>query len=253
MSRIAWITGGGSGIGLAVAHRLAADGWRVAISGRSQARLDEAIAAAPHPERLLAVPLDVTDAEANQAAVATIEAHWGPIDLAMLNAGDYRPMPLAEFDLDLFRQLMEVNYLGVVNGVGALLPGMTAAGRGQILVVASLSGYCGLPNAAPYGASKAALINMAESLHPALAARGVQLRVVNPGFVRSALTAKNTFEMPGLLEPDEAARYIVEALPRSDFEIAFPPTLVRRLRLLRALPYRAFFAVTRRMLGPGGH
>jgi short-subunit dehydrogenase len=128
------------------------------------------------------------------------------------------------------------------------LPHLLARRSGQILVTASLAGYCGLPYGAPYGASKAALINLAESLRPELEARGVRLRVVNPGFVRSRLTDKNRFRMPYLMEPDQAARAVMRRLDREGFEIAFPSPLVWRLRLLRALPYRLFFHLTRRML-----
>ena len=243
-SGVAWITGASSGIGAAVAIKLAQQGWQVAISARNQQALQ---AIAQSQLNLHVFPLDVTDLQATHATVRAIEAQLGAIDLALLNAGDYTPMPLAKFDVDLFQRLMQVNFMGVVHGLDALRLPMCQRGRGQILLTASVAGYRGLPLAAPYGATKAALINLAESLHLEFAASGVRLRVVNPGFVKSPLTAKNDFAMPALLEPEQAADYIVRALNQKGFEIAFPPSFVFAMKRLRNLPYSVYFALMRWM------
>lgn len=243
---LAWITGGGSGIGRALALALSHNGWRVAISGRDPEKLARACGEDPDG-RLLAVPLDVTDASAVCRAVADIEQHHGAIALAVLNAGDYQPMALEQFDGRLFRHLMEVNYLGVVHGMEALLPSMRARGCGQILINASLSGYRGLPLAAPYGATKAALINLAESLRNECLAAGIRLRLINPGFVRSPLTDRNDFDMPFLTEPERIAEHVVRALDRGHFEIAYPRAMHWLMSMLRLLPYRMYFAVVKRM------
>lgn len=180
-------------------------------------------------------------------SVAAIERQHGPIELAVLNAGDYRPMPLDAFDVQLFERLMHVNYMGVVHGLDALRGPMCQRKRGQILITASVAGYRGLPLAAPYSASKAALINMAEALHPEFLAQGVRLRVINPGFVKSPLTALNDFPMPGLLEPEQAARAILRGIDRKGFEISFPTGFVLVMKLLRILPYALFFPLIRRV------
>ena len=244
----AWITGASSGIGAALAARMAdSGGWRVCLSARRRDRL-EALANT-RPARLEAWPLDVTDARAVGVTVAAIEKACGPIECAFLNAGDYRPMPATEFDTDLFRRLMEVNYLGVVNAIGALLPGMLARGRGQVLINASVAGWRGLPLAGPYGATKAALINLAETLHAELGPRGVRIRVVNPGFVRTPLTERNDFPMPAMVSVEQAADAILRGLRGSGFEITFPRRFTWVMKLLRVLPYALYFPLVRRMTG----
>jgi len=157
-------------------------------------------------------------------------------------------MPVEQFDRDLFRQLLDVNYMGAVNLLDVILPDWTERGHGQILLTASLAAYRGLPRSAPYSASKAALLNMAESLHLELKAKGVLLRVINPGFVRTPLTDKNNFNMPSLMEPDEAAHAIITQLDNTQFEIRFPPRFAFVMNVLRILPYRLYFWITRRTL-----
>lgn len=242
---IAWITGASSGIGQALAMQLAAQGWQVAISARNTAALHDL---QQKNAQLHAYPLDVTDLSAIRQTVQAIEQQLGAIELAVLNAGDYTPMSLAEFDSALFAKLMQVNYLGVVHGLDALRDPMLSRRHGQILITASVAGYRGLPRAAPYGATKAALINLAESLHNEFAAHGVRLRVINPGFVQSKLTAKNDFAMPALLTAEQAAGYIVRALDKSGFEISFPPAFVFAMKRLRNLPYALYFPLLRWMM-----
>jgi NAD(P)-dependent dehydrogenase (short-subunit alcohol dehydrogenase family) len=244
--RVAWITGGGSGIGRALALALAHQGWQVWISGRRREPL-QAVAAGAPAGRIRPLPADVTRPDQLQAAVAEIEAGAGRLDLAFLNAGDYRPMSLAEFDPQLFHHLNQVNYLGVVNCLAAVLPLLQRQRAGQLLLNASLAGYRGLPLAAPYGATKAALINLAEALRNELRDQGIRLRVVNPGFVRSPLTDLNDFRMPYLQEPEQAAAAILRRLDDDGFEIAFPRPFVWQMKLLRLLPYRWYFAVLRRL------
>jgi short-subunit dehydrogenase len=157
-------------------------------------------------------------------------------------------MSLEAFDADLFRQLIEVNYLGVVNCLQTVLPYMLTRQRGEVLITASLSGYRGLPQAAPYGASKAALINMAESLYPELKKSGIKLRLINPGFFRSELTDKNDFTMPFLISAEQAAQEILKRLPKNSFEIAFPAPFVAILKFMRCLPYRLYLHFTQRLL-----
>ncbi len=246
---VAWVTGASSGIGEALAIALARAGWTVAASAR---RADRLAALAGHPEaagRIHAVPVDVRDEAAVQAAVARIETELGPVEAAVFNAGDYSPMSARAFDTALCRHLMEVNYLGVVHGIGAVLPQQLARGQGRLLVNASVAGYRGLPRAAPYGASKAALINLAESLRAELQGSGVTVRVINPGFVRTPLTDQNDFAMPALLAPEVAAAAIVRAFDGDSFEITFPRRFTFLMKLLRCLPYRWYFPLLRARTG----
>lgn len=243
---IAWVIGASSGIGRHLSLALAREGWRVAVTSRREQALREL---AGTMGRISVYPGDVTDAEGLEALAARIETEQGPVTHAFLNAGDYRPMPLDDFDPHLFRKLMEVNYLGVVNALAALMPRMIERARGEILITASVAGYRGLPLAAPYGATKAALINLAESLRPELATRGVRLRLINPGFVRTPLTDKNHFHMPFLITPEQAAEAILHKLNGRRFEIAFPLPMACLMKTLRMLPYALYFALIDRMTG----
>lgn len=243
-----WITGASTGIGRAVALRLARSGRVVVASARSADALAALTRENTAPGRVEALALDVTDAAAVAAAVERIEATIAPIALALLNAGSHRPVYADKFDAADFRALAELNLFGTVNCLAALLPRFIARGAGQIAIVASVAGYSGLPTASAYGMTKAGLINMAEALQPELAAHGIKLQIVNPGFVRTPLTDRNEFAMPFLIEPEDAAAAIERGLASGRFEIAFPKRFALLMKLLRLLPYRLFFAITRRLL-----
>jgi len=244
--RIAWVTGAGSGIGRALALRLAREGWIVAVSARTVQHLEALAAEAP--DRIHAFPLDVTKLDATQDTVAGIEDRLGPIDLAVLNAGTYQRDAADHLDANAFRATVDVNLMGNVHCLSALLPRMLERGAGQVAVVASVAGYVGLPGAMAYGATKAALINLCEALQPQLAARDVRLSVINPGFVDTPLTRKNDFPMPFLISAEEAVDHIVAGLKARRFEIAFPWKMVLSLKLLSWMPAPLFFAVTRRLM-----
>ncbi|MFO7581571.1 SDR family NAD(P)-dependent oxidoreductase [Guyparkeria sp.] len=249
-ARTYWLVGASSGIGAALVDRLVAGGHRVVISARRQAVLDER--AARDPDRILALAADVTDLDSLARAWDEMLDRWGMPDSVILNAGDYEPMGLADFDPTLFERLMRVNFLGAVNGIQVVKDGFIRRGAGEIVLTASVAGYRGLPYSSPYGASKAAMINLAESLRPEFAREGVAIRVINPGFVRTALTDKNDFPMPGRIEPEEAARRIAVGLAGRGFEILAPRGFGYVMKVLRLLPYRMYFAITRRMLREPG-
>lgn len=244
-----WITGAGSGIGRALALRLARDGAAVAVSARSADALDALAAEAPG--RIHPFPLDVTDADAVGRCVAAIEERLGPLDQVVLNAGTHIPMGLEDFSTATARALMEVNYMGVVHGLDAVLPRLRARGGGGVAVVASVAGYGGLPTAAAYGPTKAALINLCESLKLDCDRAGIRLRLICPGFVATPLTARNPFPMPDLIGAEEAADRIVAGLAGGGFEIAFPPRFARIMKTLRLLPYGVYFPLIRRITGAG--
>jgi len=153
-----------------------------------------------------------------------------------------------DFDLKGLRTLVELNVMGTANCLTPMMSRMIARGGGRIAVVASLAGYCGLPSGAAYGLTKAGVINLCEALRPELEAKGVALQLVNPGFVRTPLTDKNDFPMPFLISVDEAVDQIMRRLDDSQFEIAFPWRFAFLMKLLRILPDRLFFALTRRMV-----
>ena len=239
-----WITGASMGIGEALALRLARDGAEVVASARSADRLADLAKRADG--RIVPWPLDITDAVAVGAAVAGIEAERGPIDVAVLNAGTHQPVSAAEFTADGLRRLIELNLFGTAACLEALMPRMIARGRGRIAVVASVAGYRGLPTSAYYGATKAALINLAESLRFDLARAGVTMQLIDPGFVKTPLTDRNEFPMPFLISAELAADRIASGLRSRRFEIAFPRRFVWMLKLLRCLPYALYFPLVGR-------
>ena len=245
----AWITGASSGLGRALARRMAADGWSVAASARSAEELTElAKSAEILTGKVHAYPLDITEPAAVSRAVATIEQDLGPIDQAVLNAGTHRPVRADGLAAADFKSLTDLNLMGTVYCLEALLPGMIARRSGRIAVVASVAGYRGLPTSAAYGMTKAGLINMAEALKPELDGYGVCLQLVNPGFVRTPLTDKNPFPMPFLMEVEDAAAALYRGLCSNRFEIVFPRRFAYLLKVLRCLPAPLAFAVTRRLV-----
>jgi short-subunit dehydrogenase len=237
-----WITGASSGIGLSLARKLDGLGHHVAISAR---RAKELTQIAENGQNISAYPLDICDAQAVASTVIQISRKKGPIDLAILNAGTYVPGAFADTEIDDFRTTMETNYFGTIHCIKSLLPQMKTKGA-RIAIVASLSGYRGLPNANGYGPSKAALISLSESLRAEFADSNIEFILINPGFIETPLTNKNNFEMPYLIDADQAADEIILGLERRDFEIAFPKPLVRRLKMLRILPYRWYFRLMRK-------
>lgn len=246
----AWITGAGTGIGRGLALALVARGMTVAASARTEADLLslQAEAETTGPGRIVPVPLDVTDEKAVQAALARIEAEAGPITLAILNAGTNSEVTAEKFDTAKFTHVMQTNLMGAVYCLGGLLPLLRGRRAGRIAIVASVAGYRGLPTAAAYAASKAGLIAMTELLKPELEADNVDLTLINPGFVDTPLTRKNSFPMPFLIQGDEAVRAIMKGLERGQFEIVFPWQMTVAMKLLGTLPYGPFFALTRNMV-----
>lgn len=242
---LVWITGASSGIGAALAREMAAAGWQVAASGRNRERLDAVRAEAP--DAIHAFVLDVTDTQANEAAAAEIEQQLGPIDIAVFNAGVGSQFNATRFDAADVQDRMDVNYGGTVNGIGAVLPRMLERGRGQIAMTASVAGFRGLPGGAPYSASKAAMIALAEGLKLDLEGHGIAVSVITPGFVRTPMTDKNRFPMPFMIDVEDAARRIRRGLEAKRFEITFPRRLSYSVKLLQRLPYALYFPIIRRL------
>lgn len=250
MNKIAWITGSSTGIGRALAERLLRDGYRIAVSARSVDAL--ASLSASHPGKVGVYPLDVTDPAAVKHTYAAIESEMGPVDLAVFAAGSYTRDYAEDFDSARTRQMFELNVLGTASCLETVMPAMIARRCGHIAVVASVSGYVGLPGAATYGATKAALNVMCEALYPELERHGVKMTIINPGFVDTPLTKKNDFPMPFLVSAEEAADTIAKGLAKGKFEIIFPWKMALAIRFLHALPHALRFALTRKMLRPKG-
>ena len=226
-----------------MARQLAARGVTVAASARSA---DKLAALSGENAAIRPYPLDVTDKAAVAETFARIKQEIGQVDLVIAGAGGYEPVDASDIKPDVFADLMRVNYLGVVNVVAAVLPEFRARRQGHLSWIASVIGYRGLPKAAAYGPTKAALINLAECLKPELDLDQVKLTVINPGFVRTPMTAVNDFEMPFLMEPSDAAAKAIQGLRKGKFEVAFPSPFVVILKCARLLPYAVFFPLIRK-------
>ena len=233
-----WLIGASEGLGEALARVMSAAGVELVLSARSADKL-EALAA-ELPGRASAVPVDVTDRANLERAAAEI----GEIDGMVFLAGVYWPMPAQEWKPEQVEAMADVNFTGAVRAVGAVLPDMVARDRGHIVLTGSLSGFRGLPGAIGYAASKSGVMALAESMYCDLRKTGVEVQLVNPGFVRTRLTDKNEFSMPFIMDPEDAAREIFEHMGSGGFARNFPTLFSLLFRGSLFLPdwlyYRVF-------------
>jgi short-subunit dehydrogenase len=241
--KVAWITGASGAICGEIARRLADKGVRIAATARPSDRLD---ALAASSANITAFPADVLKPDELKACAARVEAELGPIELALFGTGMYVPFDIRNIDLDGFHKTMALNVDGVINGVAAVLPRMLARQAGHLAIMGSLFGYAGWPGNGSYGASKAAVINLAESLRLELHGTGVDLTLINPGFVDTPLNAaydpkKKLF----VIKKERCARKILEKLPKRPYEIAFPVQVEGFLKTVRDLPRALSFPLVR--------
>ena len=255
--RRVWVVGASSGIGAELARGLHRRGARVALSARREQALRDVMAHGPaapldaedptHPPLFLA--LDVNDAEAVARACTSLLEHWGGIDLVLWVAGVYQPMRAQNFELAAARRMLDTNLVSVFSGLSAILPVLIAQGSGGIALVSSVAGNSGLPQALVYGPTKAAMINLAESLYLDLRPAGIGVYLVNPGYVDTPATAGNDYAMPGLISAREAADFTLAGIEAGHFEVHYPKRFTLWLKFARLLPYRLYFALVQRVTG----
>ena len=232
-----WLTGASSGIGRALAFELIRRGARCALTARNGEALSLLInEIETDPDRTLVVTGDVTDADVMKQVATEIHEKFGAIDMLIANAGTHIFTRPENFDSAEYLSLMDINYGGMLRCIEAVLPHMRTANRGSIVGVASLAGYRGLPRAAAYGASKAAMIHFLESLRFHLEREKIDVTIVNPGFVRTPLTDQNDFHMPFLIDADRAATTICNQLERGKRKISFPIPFNWTLEAMRIIP-----------------
>jgi short-subunit dehydrogenase len=234
-NKIIWIIGASSGIGEALSKELASKGAIICLSARRAQELEKlksCLLGTKHET----FPLDVCDAEAVTKTANTIQAHFGHIDSVIFLAAAYKPMRLETLDISQVRQIIETNVLSAFYVIHAVVPLLKSQSYGQIALCGSVAGYMGLPGGQPYSATKAAIINLAQSLRSELP-QTIDVKIINPGFVKTGLTAKNNFEMPMMITPEKAAKFIADGLLRKNFEIHFPKKFTFFLKLIQFLPY----------------
>ncbi len=238
-----WIIGASSGIGAALATQLLQRGAHVAVSARRAKEL-QALVAGHDEARVLA--FDLNDRATLGRACDDLFKGWGGIDLVVFCAGAYAPMRAWQLDANDIDRVLDINLRAPMAAAARLIPTLLKQGSGALAFVSSVAGYRGLPKAAAYGPTKAALSNFAETLYLDLAPRGLSVFLINPGFVATPMTAANDFEMPALISPQQAAEEIIAGFARGSFESHFPRRFTHWLKLLRLLPYGLYFALVRR-------
>ncbi len=242
--KVVWIIGASEGIGRALALALEEEGARLAVSARGHARLEELVSelgGAPH----LAAVCDVSSFESIQTAYRQVKSALGVPDIIVHCAGVYTPMYARELNLEVALSTMNINFASALKLLDVTLGDLRARASGHLVLVSSVAGYCGLPNSMAYGASKAALSNLAESLRIELAPEHITVQLVSPGFVKTRLTDTNPFPMPFIISAEDAAARMVAGMKTGRFEIHFPRRFSYFMKALRILPRPLFFWVTK--------
>jgi short-subunit dehydrogenase len=241
-NEVIWIIGASSGIGAALAKELAGRGAHLALSARRKEALDALNHSLGTEHKIFS--LDVTDADWVLRTAQAIRAAYGRIDRVIFLAAAYTPMHLCELDLMITRQIIDVNLLGAFHIAHAALPILKEQQKGQIVLCGSVAGYTGLPGGQPYSATKAGIISLAETMRAELPP-AIDVKLISPGFVKSELTDKNSFKMPMILSAEQAVAHIADGLLQRGFEVHFPKGFTLWLKLLRILPYKIAFKITK--------
>ena len=232
-----WITGASSGIGEATAKKFAKEGWKVIVS----ARRVELLKKLSDDVNIFSYPLDVTDEyKAKEVFTKIIEDH-GQVDLCMFSSGTYERKSEKDLDVQNIRNVIEVNFLGVINCVSAVEKYYKDKNNGHIAIVSSPVGYRGLPKSSGYTPSKAALNNFTQGIYFDFKKFNVKVSLITPGFIKTALTDKNEFKMPFLKSTDYAAEEIYNGLvKKNSFEIIFPLPIKIIYKLIQILPNKLY-------------
>ena len=240
-----WITGASSGIGKSLALKFANEGWQVAASARRKDLLNQL---SMSNQNISPFPLDVTSRENCEEIFEKIKNKFESIDTCFFSTGTWDPKKEKEIDIDQMKKVMEVNFFGTLNCIKAVEMYFKEKKNGNISIVSSIAGYRGLPNSTGYGASKAALNNLAESLYFDFGRYNVRVSLISPGFIKTPMTDKNQFKMPFLKTPEFAAEKIYNGLINgSSFEIDFPKELTLILKFLKILPDSVYFKLIRKL------
>lgn len=243
-----WIIGCSSGIGEAVAKELAASGATLALSARRETKLNKICNNLEGKHTVL--PLDISNPKEVKKAVESLRSKWKKIDIIINFAALYYPGDMVKLESTKTKKLIEVNLTSSFYLAEYALPHLIEQGEGQLVFCGSVAGYMGLPGGQPYSATKAAIINMSESLYLEMkkSKTNVDIKLINPGFVKTPMTEKNDFEMPMVLQPEQAAKAISKGLLASKFEIHFPRKFTNIMKFLEILPYGIYFRLAKKIV-----
>ena len=230
---IAIITGASEGIGAALTKLLIKHNWKVIGLSRNLEKLKLMQNSLLQKKKYLKIyACDVQDF----SKLKSIAKKSSPADLLFLNAGIYNPIDASQNNIEDYKQHLNINYLGVINSYEAFLPKMISTKNGHIIIMSSISGWIGLPKAAAYGPTKAALRSFAQSIRYDLTSKGIKVQVCSPGFVETPATSKNDFYMPGLMKVDVAAKIIYNQMKSNKFEFSFPLNFSIFMKIFSMLP-----------------
>lgn len=245
-----WIIGSSSGIGLDLLKIYLKSDYKIIASARTIESTEEILTLKKnYPEKLTLIDIDVSDTSNVEKSVQKVFSIFNKIDITIFNAAIYEVMPIQNWDIKHFENMTNINYLGALRITTSLIPFYEKQGFGHLVFNASLSSYFGLPYGGGYSASKAALVNFAQSIQAELIVKNIQIQIINHGFVKTRLTQKNDFEMPDLITSKEAAKNIYEGINKKySFEIRFPFKISLFLRLMAMLPYKISLAINKRLL-----
>ncbi|PWG16309.1 SDR family NAD(P)-dependent oxidoreductase [Salibaculum griseiflavum] len=230
-----WLVGASEGLGRALAHHLSRAGAELILSARSREGL-EALAL-DLPGKCYVQTVDIGD----DASVKEAAAAVGEVDGLVLLAGVYWPFGAQDWEADRATTMANVNFTGFVRVLGQVVPQMVTRDAGHIVITSSLTGFRGLPGSIGYTASKAGTMSLAECMYADLRRTGVDVQVVNPGFIRTRLTDKNDFHMPFLMEPEAAGQEMFEHMQTDNFKRSFPTVFSWLFRLSQFLPDWAYY------------
>tara|TARA_B100000780_G_scaffold55629_1_gene35052 strand:- start:414 stop:1145 length:732 start_codon:yes stop_codon:yes gene_type:complete len=230
-----WLVGASEGLGAALAEALSRAGAEVILSARNEVGLQAVASGLPGPSKCQ--PVDVTDADSVRRAADAI----GPVDGVVYLAAVYWPMPAVRWQAEQATAMADVNFTGALRVLGAVVPDMVARDSGHIVITGSLGGFRGLPGAIGYAASKAGVMSLAESMYYDLRKTGVDIQLVNAGYIRTRLSDKNTIPMPFIMEPEVAANRMLSHMSSSRFSTSFPTVFSWLFRISRFLPQWLYF------------
>jgi short-subunit dehydrogenase len=228
-----WIIGASEGLGRELSIQLSNLGVKLIISARNETRLNELSSLT----KAKVLALDVLNIDAiNQASKSV-----GIIDGIIYVAGDYTPLNSTTWNVEEVDKMIAVNFTGAAKVLGFIVPKFLKQNNGHIVMIGSLSGFRGLPNAIGYGASKAAMMHLAENIKADLYKTPIKIQLINPGFIKTRLTEKNNFKMPFIMSVEDAAKRVIIAMNSNRFQTNFPLIFSLLFRASNLLPAFIYF------------
>lgn len=228
-----WIIGASEGLGRELSIQLSNLGVKLIISARNETRLTELSSLT----KAKVLALDVLDIDAIKQASKSV----GIIDGIIYVAGDYTPLNSTTWNVEEVDKMIAVNFTGAAKVLGFIVPKFLKQNNGHIVMIGSLSGFRGLPNAIGYGASKAAMMHLAENIKADLYKTPIKIQLINPGFIKTRLTEKNNFKMPFIMSVEDAAKRVIIAMNSNRFQTNFPLIFSLLFRASNLLPAFIYF------------